>query len=195
MHVSKSLSLFAALAFFCFQIPVLGSSVVRDFHFTDTAGRNHSSEEWRGKRAVVLLFLTTDCPLSNGYVPELNRLNSTYSSRGILFYGVQGDATVADRLVKKHAKDFAYTFPYLFDPDESLAAVTGATITPEAAILSPEGNLLYLGRFDNKLEAWGKQRVRVTEFDLQTAIEAILAGKTVPHERTKALGCAITRKQ
>jgi peroxiredoxin len=164
------------------------------FSLTDTGGHTHTPAEWSGKRAVVLFFLTTDCPLCNNYVPEMNRLAQAYAARGVAFYGVQGDATVPAGEVRRHAQDFAFTFPYLFDQEESLAAYTGATATPEAAVLSPTGRLLYLGRIDNRLEDFGKQRVQVTEFDLRDALDAILDGKPVPHARTRALGCAITRK-
>jgi peroxiredoxin len=167
---------------------------VPQFSLADTAGRTHTPQEWSGKRAVVLFFLTTDCPLCNNYVPELNRIAQEFSGRGVAFYGVQGDATIPDADVRQHSKDFAYTFPYLLDPDESLATYTGATSTPEAAVLSPSGELLYLGRIDNRLEDFGKQRVQVTEFDLRDALQAVLNGKPVPHARTKALGCAIVRK-
>ena len=168
---------------------------VPQFSLTDTAGQTHTPAEWSGKHAVVLFFLTTDCPLCNTYVPEMNRIAQAYASRGVAFYGIQGDATIADADVRQHVKDYAYTFPYLFDSDESLAAFTGATSTPEAAVLSPAGELLYLGRIDNRLEDFGKQRVQVTEFDLRDALDAVLGGKPVPHSRTKALGCAITRKE
>jgi hypothetical protein len=107
---------------------------------------------------------------------------------------VQGDATIPAADVRRHVKEYAYTFPYLFDQEESLAAYTGATTTPEAAVLSASGQLLYLGRIDNRLEDFGKQRVRVTAFDLRDTLEAILNGRAVPHARTRALGCAITRK-
>jgi hypothetical protein len=60
-------------------------------------------------------------------------------------------------------------------------------------VLSPSGQLLYLGRIDNRLEDYGKPRVQVTAFDLRDTLDAILAGKPVPHARTKVLGCAITR--
>ena len=62
-----------------------------------------------------------------------------------------------------------------------------------AAVLSPAGQLLYLGRIDNRLEGFGKRRVQVTEFNLRNTLDAVLAGKPVPQARTKALGCAITR--
>lgn len=164
------------------------------FTLTDTAGHSHTTAEWNGKRAVVLFFVSTDCPLSNNYVPELNRISRAYGPRGVAFYAVQGDATVKDDEVRRHVKEFRYEFPYLLDPAESLAALTGATTTPETAVLSPRGELLYLGRIDNRLEDFGKQRVQVTEFDLRDALDAILIGKPVARARTKVLGCAITRK-
>jgi thiol-disulfide isomerase/thioredoxin len=164
------------------------------FALIDTAGLTHTPADFAGKRAIVLFFVSTDCPLSNHYVPELNRIAQAYAPRGVAFYAVQGDATVPDADVRRHVADFGYSFPYLFDPEESLAAFTGAVSTPETAVLSPRGDLLYLGRIDNRLEDYGKQRVKITEFDLRDSLDAILAGKPVPRVRTKALGCAITRK-
>ena len=164
------------------------------FSLTDTSGRPHTPAEWSSKRAVVLIFVSTDCPLSNRYVPELKRIEGAFAARGVAFYAVQGDATVAVSDVQRHAKEFAYTFPYLLDPSESLASYTGATVTPQAAVLSPGGEVLYLGRIDNRLEDFGQERVVVTKFELREALDAVLAGKPVPQPRTKALGCAITRK-
>jgi len=160
----------------------------------DSQGKIHTSAEWAGKKAVVLLFVTTDCPLSNAYVPELNRLERAYAQLGAVFYAVQGDATIAAEEVQRHVKEFGYGFPYLLDPLESLATYTGATATPETAVLSPGGELLYLGRIDNRVEDYGKRRVQITEFDLRDALDAILSGKVVPRPRTKAFGCAIIRK-
>src|SRR5579872_68730 len=74
-----------------------------NFNFTDTSGRAHTSAEWTGKRAIVLFFVSTDCPLSNNYVPEFNRIEQTYAPRGIAFYAVQGDATIAVDAVRSHA--------------------------------------------------------------------------------------------
>jgi len=172
-----------------------GTGTLPQFSVADTAGHVHTPSEWAGKHAVVLLFVSTDCPLSNRYVPEMNRIQSAYSPRGIAFYAVQGDATVPEGEVRKHVQEFGYKFPYLLDPRESLADFTGATSTPQAAVLSPRGELLYLGRIDNRVEEFGQERVKVTRFDLRDALDAILAGKPVPHPRTKALGCAITRKK
>src|ERR1700691_200281 len=162
------------------------------FGLRDTEGVAHSPNEWAQARAVVLFFVTTDCPLSNGYAPEMNRIEQAYAPRGVLFYAVQGDTTIPDEEVRRHAREFGYRFPALLDPRQVLASHTGATVTPEAVVLSREGAVLYWGRIDNKVEDFGKTRVEATEFDLRDALDAVLAGRPVARARTRALGCAIT---
>ncbi len=163
-----------------------------EFALRDTEGVEHHQNEWAQARAVVLFFVTTDCPLSNGYAPEMNRIEQAYAPRGVLFFAVQGDTTIPDEEVRRHAREYGYRFPALLDPRQVLARHTGATVTPEAVVLSADGAVLYLGRIDNKVEDFGKTRIQATEFDLRDSLDAILAGRPVPHPRTRALGCAIT---
>ena len=99
----------------------------------------------------------------------------------------------ADNL-RAYAKDYAYRFPLLLDPELKLASFSGATTMPEAAVLSPAGGVLYLGRIDDRYVDFGKQRPHATELDLRNTLDAILAGKPVPAARTRALGCAIPGK-
>ena len=161
------------------------------FELRDTKGMVHRPDEWRAKRAVVLFFMMTDCPLANGYVPEMNRLRGVYEPRGVTFYAVQSDNTVSEAVVQKYAEEFAYGFPVLNDPRLTLARFTGAKVTPEVAILSPAGEVLYLGRIDNKVEDITRPRYAATEPELRNAIEAVLAGKAPKELRTRAVGCAI----
>src|SRR5450755_3285487 len=77
-----------------------------EFALRDTRGAIHSSEEWNGKKAIVVFFTTTDCPLSNNEVPEMNRTRRDYESRGVAFYAVQADTTIADTDVVQHANDY-----------------------------------------------------------------------------------------
>jgi peroxiredoxin len=161
------------------------------FALRDTRNVVHSSEEWNGKKAVVVFFTTTDCPLSNNGVPEMNRTRRDYEARGIAFYAVQADTTIADADVLQHTKDFQFSFPVLFDPHQTLVKMTGATTIPSAAVLTPDGTLLYLGRIDNRVEDFNVRRQEPTKFDLREALDAVLAGKPVGRPRTKAFGCAI----
>ena len=80
----------------------------------------------------------------------------------------------------------------LFDPHQILAKMTGASTIPSAAVLTPDGTLLYLGRIDNRVEDFNIRRQEPTKFDLREALDAVLAGKPVAHPRTKAFGCAIS---
>jgi hypothetical protein len=122
----------------------------------------------------------------------MNRTQRDYQARGVAFYAVQADTTIATADVVEHTKEYQFNFPVLFDPHQILAKLTGATTIPEAAVLSSDGTLLYLGRIDNRVEDFGKTRLQATEFDLRDALEAVLAGRPVPHPRTHAIGCAIT---
>ena len=151
------------------------------FHLRDTQGAVHSPAEWAGHKAVVVLFVTTDCPIANSYVPEMNRMHQDYQARGVLMYAVQAEPRTPEAEVVRYARDYRYSFPLLLDEHQELVKLTGATITPQAAVLSPEGKVLYLGRIDNRAVDFGVQRPHATELDLREALDAVLAGKAPPH--------------
>jgi peroxiredoxin len=157
----------------------------------DSGGAVHNPAEWGAKRAVVLFFILPDCPLSNGYVPEMNRIRADYEKRGVAFYAVQTDPTASESQVRQHAKEYGFTFPVLLDPSNTLARRTGATVTPEAAVLSPSGTVQYLGRIDNRVEDFNRRRQFATEPELRNALDAVLAGRTPAVSRTRVVGCAI----
>jgi peroxiredoxin len=162
------------------------------FQLRDTQGALHTQAEFAGHKAVVLFFTTTDCPIANSYVPEMNRVHDAYASRSVLFYAVQTDLTIPEADVAKYARDFRYAYPVLLDPKQQLVRWTGASTTPQVAILAPDGKLLYLGRVDDRVADFGKQRLQPTVTDLRDSLDAVLAGKPVPHAATKSIGCAIT---
>jgi thiol-disulfide isomerase/thioredoxin len=143
-------------------------------------------------KASVLFFITSDCPISNSYAPEIQRICSEYGTKGVgcdLVY-VDPDLTAAD--VKKHVKDFGYSnVPAILDSAQKLVKAAGATITPEAAVIGPSGDVLYRGRIDNVYAALGKRRPEATEKDLRKALDEVLSGKSVSTPRTKAIGCYI----
>jgi peroxiredoxin len=163
------------------------------FSLADATGANHTDREWREAPAVVLYFLTTDCPISNGYVPEMNRIARDYQARGVRFYGVIADTDTPLEDVRKHVREFGYVFPVLIDPRQVLVKFTDATSTPEAALIAPQGNLKYLGRIDNQYESFGKRRPQATQHDLRDALDAVLAGRSVSKASVPALGCSINR--
>jgi peroxiredoxin len=161
------------------------------FSLTDSAGVAHTDAEWRAAHAAVLFFIAADCPISNGYVPEMNRVAHDYASRGVRLYAVMADTSISLPEVQKHAKEFGFTFPVLLDPKQILVRFTGASVTPQVAVISPGGAMVYLGRIDNRVEGFGLQRSQATQRDLRDALDEVLAGKPVAKPAGKAIGCSI----
>jgi peroxiredoxin len=161
------------------------------FHLQDTTGAWHDATEWDGAKAIVLFFVSIDCPISNSYIPEMQRINALYEKRGVRMYAVQPDAGRALEDVKKYATDFGYTFPVLLDPQQTLTRAAGATIQPQVVVLSPQGHVLYSGRIDDRYIEIGKSRYEAAKHDLRDALDAVLAGKPVAHAKTQAVGCVI----
>src|SRR5437762_12052799 len=93
------------------------------------------SNEIRSK-AKVYIFVGVDCPISNSYAPEINRIISEYSNRDIAFYLVYPDASITMAQTTEHAKTFNYNCPILLDANHALAKRFGVTVTVEAAVVS-----------------------------------------------------------
>jgi peroxiredoxin len=162
-----------------------------DFDLLDAAGRRHTAREWKEARAVALFFIAAECPISNRYAPEINRIVADYATRGVAFYGVHSDQDVGAEASRRHARDYGFDFPVLLDPAQTLANQTGVTLTPTAVILSPAGELLYRGRIDNRYLDFGKYRDAGVKPDLRLALDAVIAGKPVAEKYTKSIGCAL----
>jgi hypothetical protein len=159
--------------------------------------------------ASVIFFVATDCPISNGYAPEIQHVCRDYASRGVncaLMYedleteadvqktgrsGPRGPGTL-DTTVRRHLREFAYgDMPAAIDRTRAIAGHAKATITPEAVVVDRHGHVRYRGRIDNFYAALGKPRQQVTEHDLRAALDDLLAGRPVAKPETPALGCHI----
>src|SRR3954454_6485377 len=98
---------------------------VKAFALRDAGGRLHTREEWDGRKGVVLFFLEPDCPVANGYAPEMRRLAGLYGSQGIAFYGVHARPGVSAEVAARHATEFSLDFPVLLDPAQVVAGEAG----------------------------------------------------------------------
>jgi hypothetical protein len=139
---------------------------------------------------TVLIFVRSDCPISNRYAPELNRLATQLSDAR--FWLVYPDADETPAVIQQHLDAYSLTIPAVRDPDHVLVEASGATVTPEAAVFR-KGVLEYRGRIDDTWVALGQARNAPTRRDLSEATRASLAGTTVAVARTTAIGCYIPR--
>ena len=142
--------------------------------------------------AEVLFFITNDCPISNFYAPEIQRICREYGPRGVSCALVYADATLDAAAVRKHRQDFGYSaIPAILDTGHKVVAAAGATVTPEAVVIGRDGKVRYAGRIDNFYAALGKPRRAATVHDLRAALDEVLAGKAVTTPRTTPVGCYI----
>ena len=158
---------------------------------TDADGRPVRPFDLRGAPAAVLVFVAVDCPISNGYAPELQRTLADARAAGLPCYLVYSDPATTPAAAKAHAAAYGYACPALLDPRHVLADRVGATVTPEAAVVAAGGLLLYRGRIDDRYVALGHKRQSATTHDLRSAIAAAAAGRPVPVATTRAIGCPI----
>jgi hypothetical protein len=141
--------------------------------------------------ATVLVFTMQDCPIANSYIPTLNKLFDEYMPRGIRMLIVHVDPQLSLGDARKHAEEFQIKAPVVLDQQHAWVDRAGATKSPEVAVFSSGGDVLYSGRVDDRYAALGKRRTHVTTHDLRDALEAILAGRAVSRPKTDAVGCYI----
>lgn len=141
--------------------------------------------------ATVELFMAIDCPIANGYAPEIERLHLTYREKGLVFRLVFPDRDLDENTVKQHLADYGITAPFVIDRDHALVKRTAATTIPEVVLYDRTGGIVYQGKLDNRYSDLGDRRGTVTEFYLRDAIEAVLSGKQPPVARTAPIGCLI----
>jgi len=145
-----------------------------------------------GGAAVAVFFISTDCPISNSYAPEIRGICRDYRSRGIFCLLVYEDLTIDSAVVRRHLAEYAYSgIPAAIDAQRYIATRAGATVTPQAVLIGRDGRLRYSGRIDNLYASLGRPRRQVTEQDMRQAIDAVLAGKPVSNPQTTAFGCSI----
>jgi hypothetical protein len=165
----------------------------------DGSGRPVNHLGTQKTRAIVLVFLASDCPISNRYLPELKRLNVEFAQKNVAFWLVYPNYSETGKSVLEHLAGFGIPMPVLLKPSPELMGLTPATITPESAVLSTvvdkNGKQTltskYLGRIDNRYVEIGRERPAATENDLEQAIRAVLTHETVKKADGPPVGCGI----
>jgi peroxiredoxin len=167
--------------------PIIGSTIA-DFTLPDASGANHTLASLHGKNGTVLIFIATQCPVSNGYNERMEKLALDFKARGINVVAINANSTESAADVKDHAAKNNLTFPILKDNGNKVADMLGASRTPEAYFLDASNKLLYHGRIDNSRDI-----TQVNSSELRDAIEATLEGKPVAKATANAFGCSIKR--
>lgn len=141
--------------------------------------------------AIVFLFASVDCPVSNRYAPEVQRLHAAFAPKNVAFWLVYPNPGDSSEAIRAHVKAFGYPVHALLDPGHDLVKATKVSITPEAAVFTSSGALAYHGRIDDRFVSLGVERPAATRHDLFDALTAVLAGKAPVQSSAPAVGCFI----
>ena len=158
--------------------------------FTDIRSLTRTLADFGDKKAFVLVFTNTTCPLAQRYLPTLSMLEKDYRGKGVQFVAVNAAADDTVRAMATHALKYEVEFPTVKDFDGKAARALGVTRTPEAVVLDADKKLRYRGRIDDQYRIGGTRKEPTTR-DLKDAIDSVLAGKPVATAETEVDGCPI----
>jgi len=168
-----------------------------DFTLPDTvSGKQFSQGAFADETGLLVMFICNHCPYVQHVRDELARFGKDYQDTGLGIVAISSND--ADQYpddgpeaMKVEAETYGYTFPYLYDADQSVAAAYTAMCTPDFFLFGPDRRLVYRGRFD---ETRPKMGVPATGADLRAAVDAVLAGRPVSEEQLPSMGCSIKWK-
>ena len=161
---------------------------IENFTLPDYNGKEHSLSDYKESKAIVIIFVSTQCPVSNAYNTRMESLAKEYSSKDVTFLGINSNKAESSEDIKEHAEENGFTFTILKDKNNVIADEFDASFTPEVYVLNGNNEVLYHGRIDNS-----KKEADVETQDLKNALDEILSGKNVTNSSTKAFGCTIKR--
>ena len=149
-----------------------------------------------GTTYIAAIFVATDCPVSNRYLPSLAQLSKQFAPRGTRFWLVYPNPGDTFAVVRAHQKQYpaAAAMPELIAPDPRFLAQAHVHVTPEAAIFHGDAisqPVLWHGRIDDRYLTFGTQRPAPTRHDLADALNAALAGRPPAPPAAPPVGCAI----
>jgi peroxiredoxin len=171
---------------------VLGRRIP-DFVLPDSAGKPTAFSDFNEAKHVVVVFLGTQCPIGNAYVPVLNELQAQYRDQGVQVVAINSNLADNAEAVAKHVKEFSVGFPVLVDERQIVADIFGARRTPEVFVLDRRRNIRYVGRIDDRF-GYTYKRATARRSDLEEAVKELVAGDEVSVAETEPAGCIITRK-
>ena len=167
-----------------------------DFSLPDYDGKTVSLGDFRGHKALLVVFMCNHCPFVKHVAPELAKLTDEYQRLGVGVVGISSNDITnhpddAPDKMKIEAAQQGYHFPYLYDVDQRVATAYRAACTPDFYVFDADFKLVYRGQMDDTRP---KQGTVPTGRDLRAALDALLAGKEIPQPQRPSIGCNIKWK-
>lgn len=170
-----------------------------DFKLPGVDGKTHALADFADARVLVVVFTCNHCPTANAYDDRIRNLHAEFKAKGVALVAISPNDPLAVRLdelgytdvgdsfddMKVRHKEKPFPFPYLYDGEtQKVSLAYGVLATPHVFVFDRDRKLRYNGRVDDA------EVKPPTAHDARNAIEAVLAGKPVPVEKTRVFGCS-----
>jgi len=192
----KSVMLIIACAVMLAASPVKNGyevgDIATDFKLKNVDGKIVSLSDFKQAKGFIIIFDCNTCPYSKAYNQRIIDLNEKYAAKGFPVITINSNAGSGDSYndMIRIASKKKYKFPYLYDETQAIAKAYGATNTPHVFVLNQDLKVSYIGAIDNN----ARTAASVTKKYVEEAVDALIAGKSVPVTKTKAVGCGIKWK-
>ena len=166
-----------------------------DFSLPATDGKQCSPADFKGAKALLVVFTCNHCPYAQAVEDRLIQISKDFGPKGLATVLINSNDAVnfpedSFENMKQRAAAKGYPFPYCFDESQEVAKIYKAACTPDPYLFDGDCKLVYRGRIDDNWQEPGK----VTRRDLREAIEAVLEGRPVATEQMASMGCNIKWK-
>jgi len=170
-----------------------------DFSLKNVDDKMVTLADYKDAKGFIIVFTCNHCPFSIKYEDRIIALDKKFKTKGYPVVAINPNDAVAHpeddfENMKKRAKEKKFTFPYLRDETQQIATAYGAARTPHVFVLQKEAGALvvkYIGAIDDNSDS----EKEVKEKYVESAVQALLAGKPVSPDYTKAIGCTIKWKK
>jgi peroxiredoxin len=168
-----------------------------DFALTDVVtGNTVHRDDFRGRKALLVLFICTHCPYVKHVEKGLAALGRDYANKPLAIVAISSNDVITHpddsaAGLKQQAETFDFVFPYLYDETQTVARAYKAACTPDIFLFDADFRLVYRGQFDASRPGNG---MPVTGEDLRAAIDQVLSDKPVPTDQRPSIGCNIKWK-
>jgi peroxiredoxin len=154
-------------------------------------GRDHSLDDYRDARILVLVQSCNHCPYVQAWEGRLSAIQRDYADRGVAVVAISSNDVASHpedslELMQVRAREQGFTFDYLYDESQEVARALGSERTPEVFLYDGERRLAYHGAIDDN-----RDETDVTTHHLRDALDAVLAGEAPAVADTPPVGCTV----
>jgi peroxiredoxin len=172
------------------------------FSLLGVDGKTYSLADFKDSPVLIVIFLSNHCPVSHAAETRFIPFVAGLKGKGVAVVAINPNSLEGLRIdelgyskysdsyedMKLYARDRGFIFPYLYDGDTQRTALAyGCRCTPHMFVFDADRRLRYEGRFDDSQVA---DPASVHSPDGANAVAAVLAGRPVPVEVTRPMGCS-----